>query len=125
MIINKKILNDFVENNMVCKFCFSPLNLSFATKGLATVIACSCSGKSESYQTVLIPDNKKLEENVIDDPTYEDISFIENCKTLDFYINNMLMLSLLQSGQGFQYSRDLCDFLKLKPILVFSHLSKM
>ena len=114
IIIGKDYLNNFIVNNMVCKTCHSPLSLSFATRGLATVIACSCTGESECHQTILIPDNKQLEENVFNDPTEDEINFIEKCSTLDFYINNMFMLSLLCSGNGYQYSRDLCGFLELQ-----------
>ena len=89
IIININYLSKFIQNNLVCKECYLPLNSSFAIKALANVIACSCAKKSESYQTVLILEKKKLGKNLINDPTDEDINFIKNCKTLNFSINDI------------------------------------
>ena len=102
---------------MVCKMCNNTLMIEFNKKAVATSIFSSyssCKGNTGcSRTTLLLPNNKITDENIIINPSITDLKLIEKSDTLDFTINNNLFLFALSNGGSYKLTKDICVFFLL------------
>ena len=115
---------------MYCKICHSDLQIVFCTKSLATTMSyqCDCCDSSESVQHEErgsdFPLNRILTGLLRRNQAKKERTSLSCAKPHDFLINNILLLSILHNGGGFQAAPNFCGFISLKkPFTATTHRS--
>ena len=102
---------------MVCKTCKDTLIITFDRKTLVSSMLSTCLFCIEDTRygcsALLLLDNKATDNNIIINPSIEDLELMQSSETLHFTINHNLSLFAFSNGGLYKFTKDLSGFLSL------------